>query len=815
MPQRRSDRAVGAKCLDANWLAAGWMAVLCLVSGPAAGDPVAAQNVNLQLEVFLDGRPAKLIGAFMRLPDGQMASQRRELREIGIAAPGTGKDDDLIVLESIPDLVYRYDETRQTINLVAPLQLRSTHDYDGQGPTVDGVPVKSTTGAVLNYNLYTSALRSPKLSGVSYQGASASLDARLFSPWGTLSQSGILGSTTSAKVTQLRLETTFAYSDPDSLRVYKAGDTISSGLAWTRPVRMGGFQVQRNFGLRPDLVTQPLASVSGSAAVPSTLDVYVNNIRTFSQEIEQGPYRISNLPLVGGDGTARIVLHDASGHEIEQTLPFYTSARLLKPGFMDYSVEAGLPRRFYGVKSDDYGKKPIASASLRRGIHEWLTVEAHSEGGMGLYNGGVGAVTKLFSRAALTTSLSASHSVTGNGFQSYAAFETRMFGIGINIASQRSLGAFDDLASVTAALAPTTPGTSVALGGNANPFAIRTSIRPPRVQDRVSLSFPMPFDRHSSVGVSLISQRDSTNRHSKLASISYSRNLPFNASLYATAYKDFSRRREAGLYFGLSMPLGLGISGSSGGTVTSKGWNATADASRALGREIGDYGWRVRGTQGGQQSSYQAAAASYRTSIGRGEVIATQQGGNVQGSAEFEGAIAAIGGGIYAANRIDDSFALVNVGVPNVDVLYENRHAGKTNASGNLLIPELRSYQRNKIEIDPRGLPINSDAPTTQDIIAPADRSGIVVDFRVKTDVQAAVVILRDASGKDLAAGLGGQLEGGASRFVIGYDGRAYITGLGRSNKISVDKDGTTCSASFDFAAQANSQVILGPIVCR
>ena len=797
------------------WLAASWMAVLCLASSPASAEPAPTQNIALQLEVFLDGRPARLIGSFIRFPDGRMASQRRELKEIGIAAPGTGLDDDLIALESIPDLVYRYDETRQTINLVAPLSLRSTHDYDGQGPTVDGLPVKSATGAVLNYNLYTSALRSTRLPGISYQGASASLDARFFSPWGTLSQSGILGSTTSAKVTELRLETAFAYSDPDSLRVYKAGDTISSGLAWTRPVRLGGLQVQRNFGLRPDLVTQPLASVSGSAAVPSTLDVYVNNIRTFSQEVDQGPYRISNLPLVGGDGTARIVLHDASGHEIEQNLPFYTSARLLKPGFMDYSVEAGLPRRYYGVKSDDYGKKPIAAASLRRGIFEWLTVEAHSEGGMGLYNGGIGAVTRLFSRAALTTSLSAAHSSAGNGFQSYAGFETRMFGVGINVASQRSFGAYDDLASVTAALAPTTPGTSVALGGNANPFAIRTSIRPPRVQDRASLSFPVPFDPRSAIGVSLIRQRDSTNLRSTLASISYSRALPYNASLYATAYRDFSQRQQAGVYFGLSMPLGLGISGSTGGTVTSRGWTATADASKALGREIGDYGWRVRATQGGQQTSYQAAAASYRTSVGRAEVIASQQGGNIQGSAEFEGAIATIGGGVYAANRIDDSFAVVDVGVPGVDVLYENRHAGKTNASGTLLIPELRSYQRNKIEIDPRGLPVNSDAPTTQDIIAPADRSGIVVNFKVKTDVQAAVVILKDAAGKDLTAGLAGQLEGGASKFVMGYDGRAYVTGLGRSNRITVEKGGSTCSASFDFEPRPNSQVMIGPVVCR
>ena len=797
-------------------LVTSWLAGLCFFPGAQVrAEPQNTQGIPLQLEIFLDDRPAKLIGAFVKRPDGRMASQRRELREAGVEAPGKGGDDELVVLEDIPGLAYQYDETRQTINLKAALNLRSTHDYDGKSASVDGVPVKSATGAVLNYDLFTSAMRSPTSSGITYQGASVSLDARAFSRFGTLSQSAILGSTTSSQFTALRTDTSFTYSDPDSLRVYKAGDTISSGLAWTRPLRIGGLQVQRNFGLRPDLVTLPLPSVSGSAAVPSTLDVYVNNIKTFSQEIDQGPYRVNNLPLIGGDGTARVVLHDASGHEIEQTLPFFSSARLLKPGLFDYSVEAGLPRRFYGVKSEDYAKTPVASASLRRGVYDWLTVESHIESGAGLVNAGLGTVTRVLSRGALTTAVAMSHSSAGIGYQSYAAFETRMFGIGLNFSSQRSFGTYDDLASVTAAVAPLTTGSTVALGANNDPFAIRTSIRPARAQDRISVSLPVPFDRNSSVGISLINQRDSSNVRSLLGSVSYSRSLPYNASFYGTAYKDFVKRKQAGVFFGLSVPIGQRTSLSAGFSTGPAGWNATGDASRALGREVGDYGWRVRDSQGRNQPNYQAASVSYRSPFGRVELGASQQAGTAQGTAEMDGSLAILGGGVYASNRIDDSFAVVDVGVPDVDVLYENRRVGKTDSHGRLLVPELRSYQRNKIEIDPRGLPINSDAPSTQDIIAPSDRSGIVVDFKVKTNVQAAVVILRDKSGKDIAVGLTGKLEGAAETFVVGYDGRAYITGLHASNHVSVDLGNSACTASFPFEAKTNSQVTIGPIVCQ
>ena len=119
-------------------LATGWFALVCLFAGQSRAEPPGAQPIPLQLEIFIDDRPAHVIGAFMRLPDGRMASERRELREAGIAAPNSGPDNEQVVLETIPGLTYRYDEARQTIHLVAPLGLRSTHDYDGQSAALDG-----------------------------------------------------------------------------------------------------------------------------------------------------------------------------------------------------------------------------------------------------------------------------------------------------------------------------------------------------------------------------------------------------------------------------------------------------------------------------------------------------------------------------------------------------------------------------------------------------------------------------------------------------------------------------------------------------
>jgi outer membrane usher protein len=98
----------------------------------------------------------------------------------------------------------------------------------------------------------------------------------VFTPFGTLSQTGILRNSFASRFDALRLDTTWTYSDQETLTTYRAGDTIGGGLAWTRPIRIGGLQAQRSFSLRPDLITLPLPAAAGSAAVPSTVDVFVN-----------------------------------------------------------------------------------------------------------------------------------------------------------------------------------------------------------------------------------------------------------------------------------------------------------------------------------------------------------------------------------------------------------------------------------------------------------------------------------------------------------------------------------------------------------
>jgi outer membrane usher protein len=789
--------------------------VMCalVVAAWLACQPAAAADDDsrpLQLEVFINDTPTDRIGTFALLADQKLAATRGELAEIGVNAPGNGAAEDTIVIDAASGIEYRYDEPSQRIYFKLGDERRVRQQYDARGNVDAAVQPKPDFGAVMNYTLFGGVTKSIGPGFTGFSGANASLDARVFGPYGTLTQTGIVGSTTLRDMDVLRLDTRWTYSDPDNLVSYRAGDTISGGLAWTRPIRLGGLQVQRNFALRPDLVTLPLPSYSGSAAVPSTVDVYVNNIKALSQPVAAGPYQISNLPLLSGGGTARVVVQDAAGREVEASLPYFISPTLLRQGLTDYTLEAGFPRLNYATQSNDYLGKPAASGGVRHGLYDWLTLEAHGEAGAGVLNAGTGLVASLASWGVVSVAGSASHFDERFGYQAYAAFDTHLWGVTIHAGSQRTFGAYSDLSS---AISRYLPQQASILGSFLqSTSATSVSSRPPKALDTISVGIPLPFDK-SSLNFSFIRLEMYDRKRSEIMNVSYSRPLIWDATVHVTAFTDLADRKNSGIFAGISVPLGEQISGSSGVNSTGGRTNGYVDIAKTMQPEPGSYGWRVRDSEGA--NPYRNASATYRSSVAQfgGEV--RQVGSSVGGSLQAQGAVAAMEGGVFLSNRIDDAFAVVDAGLADIEVLYENRPVGKTNSAGKILIPGLRSYQKNQVAIDPRDLPINAEAPTTQNVVAPMDRGGVVVRFGAKNANDTAMVILTDKDRKPLAVGSRVRLENSEETFVVGYDGQAYLKGLGATNTALVTTDAGECRATFPFTPDKDSQVLVGPVVCQ
>ncbi len=229
---------------------------------------------------------------------------------------------------------------------------------------------RASPGAFLNYQL-----SAQRVAGDDLTGAFGELGA--FAAAGVVTNTSVVRSL-DGHTDAVRLDSTYTTDFPASLERLTVGDAISDGSTWGSAVRFGGFGWSRNFSLRPDLVTTPLLSATGTAVVPSTVDVYVNNQKVSSAELPPGPFVVDRLPAVTGAGKVQVVVRDALGREQLVTQPFYSSQQLLAAGLSQFELDLGKVRRDYTTVSADYGPT-MGSGSYRMGITNSFTLETHAE----------------------------------------------------------------------------------------------------------------------------------------------------------------------------------------------------------------------------------------------------------------------------------------------------------------------------------------------------------------------------------------------------------------------------------------------------
>lgn len=777
----------------------------------AAEDAVPSQT-DLQLDVSINGQPSGLISRFIDNGDGRFSSPASELRELGLKIPAETQDSELVALDSLPGLSYVYDETRQSIALEVDSSQRVAKAYDAHKVSDDLKPTQSDYGLVVNYNAFAAAGGDDfgdALTTSSFTGVNTTFDARLLTPAGILSQTAIVGNSLAGETDTLRLDTTYTFADDDSMVNWSAGDFITGGVGWSRPVRLGGIQARRNFAMKPDLVTTPLPAVNGSAAVPSTVDVFVNGVKSYSQQVGAGPYQIDNIPAISGSGVAQVVTRDAAGKETVQSLSFYTSPRLLRPGLYDFSAESGVARRDFGVRSMEYDDQIVGMGTLRAGITDWLTAEAHGEGGDGVWNAGAGVVARALDMGIVSAAASASTSDKGEGFQLYGSFETTIGPATLNLRSQHAFGDYEDLASrTTRPTAQTLNGTAFIADKNGALY----NVAPPRSVDAATVSLPIAYD-HSSISATYLRYELEDEKPYELVTATYTRPLMRDASMFASGFVDLNDTASAGFYLGVNIPLDGNVSATTGLSKHGKDVTGYVEASKTLEQEVGSWGWRARDHEG--SDPYRTASLAHRLQAARVEAGLQQDHRGVRATAEVEGAVAILGGDIYTSNRIDDAFAVVDAHAPGIKVQRENNTIGVTNGDGKILVPSLNAYHKNKISIDPLDLPLDAEAESTVNYVAPAFRSGVYIDFDVKKSKPGAVVILKDAGGKFIPAGSEVHLEGSEETFAVGYEGQTFVQGLGAVNTLRVDNGGALCTVRFSFEMKGAIQPTIGPEICQ
>jgi outer membrane usher protein len=772
-----------------------------------------ADAAPLYLEVTINGQPTQTVVPFYQ-KGGRLYADVEDLDQLGLetrnlpnptalqsiridrAQSGTAR---LVALDQVPGLQYHYDASRQAIALIAGEGLVAPNHIGAQAS--HALPAAADTGLVLNYDAF--------LQGSPDRGVATTLsvsnEERVFSGLGIFDNTGVARAGGGLDP-YIRLDSIWHNDDPLSLTTAQAGDLISSSLSWTRSVRLGGFQFRRNFALRPDLITFPVPTLSGSAAVPSAVDLYINDVHQFSSQVPSGPFVIDNPVALSGGGVARLVVRDELGREVSATMPIYVDNRMVAKGLSDYSLEGGFLRRNYGVRSFDYGQTPSISGSWRGGLSDFLTMESHGEGTAGLYNAGAGGLLRL-GRWGVINSAAAGSAGKSKGFQLSLGYQWIQPRFSLVVQTTRDFGHYRDLASI---------------GGTP----------PPRIFDQLNLSLPVL--KTQSIGLSYIHSLGSLepvqasasvplitdNGASRFGSLNYTAQLWRWCSLFGNAFMEFDSSHAHGFSIGVSIDLGHRVTGfvSAGRSQDLNDFGAsvvkTADYSGGL-------DWGLQDNESGPAYS-RLARAGYLGRYGELSAAAQDNAGQTLLSLEGTGGLVFMDGVFEPSRRIYDSFALVSTdGIAGIPVLNENRAIGNTDGSGHLLIPDLNSYQHNRLEIDSLVLPADANIPVSRIDAVPRSQAGVLARFAVQR-YTAATVILVDAGGQPLPSGTLLRHAESGQDFVVGYDGQAFIENLQPHNHLRAQSTDPhqplSCNAEFDYRKPGdgdNSLPTIGPVACK
>lgn len=748
------------------------------------GNPVAGMAVAEQafMEIWLAIRindsdlatPARLV----RDSSGRLFATAGDLARWRIRLPAqppvTLRGNDYFSLDAVHGLAYHIDEREQVLVL------------DGQpgaftattlGPRRAAyVPLAApSVGGFFNYDLLANTQNGRRaLDGL--------LEFGIFNRFG-FGTSTFLGHGGDGQHRLLRLDTAWTQDDPENLTSLNLGDGISHTGAWGRAVRFGGVQWGTNFATQPDFVPFPLPTVKGEAALPSTVDLYVDNALRLSQNVPYGPFEIPRAPVVTGDGQVRLVVRDLLGRETVLTQPYYVSARLLQAGLRDYAYETGFIRNKYASENSNYSDF-FAAGTHRVGLSDRLTGEVRGELLAKQQTLGLAASYLIPALGVASAATAISHSGEGNG--SY---------LSLGIEHQGRLASFGlETRQATPRFAQ--------LGG-------WPSYDAPRSVHLARTSFAL--GRGGSAFVSYVAQTNHVAADTKFVTAGYS--VGIMDHFYLSLFGLRSLGDDHAYSIGVNLTYALG-----GRTTASANWNRdakTSSSSVQLQQSLPQgSGMGYRLLAGGGANARSEASLFLQNDIGAYNLEASRLSGTTSYRAGVSGGVAILDGHAYLARRLDDSFAVVQVGdYDDVDVYLDNQPVSRTRG-GYALVTRLRPYQSNTITIRPESLPLDAEITTLRLNLSLSRRSATLVRFPVKAARGALLRIVMD-DGEPLPAGAWITIAGSTDEFPVARRGEAYVKGLSRKTVVQAHWKDQSCEIEVTLPQNPGPLPVLGPLPCH
>jgi len=644
--------------------------------------------------------------------------------------------------------------------------------------------------AFLNYDLSYNAFK--PASSASITDLSALTEFGYSTGLGILTNSGIArnltGDATLGGERELkRMETTFTRDLPNRNRTLKIGDAYTKSGMLGRSIYFGGIQYGTNFSLTPGFISQPLPTVSGLSATPSTVELYVNDVLRQVSSIPTGPFALENFPTLTGGGDARIVVRDLLGRETVIEQSFFTSSQLLAKDLNDWSLEAGSVRQDLGISNAAYGPE-FVSGAWRHGFSNALTLEGRTELAADSTNLQAGALMALpfytLGRVAISSSRQQD---IGEGQQWLLGFDLQRLRSNLSIEFQGATENYRQL------------GQSVITA-------------PVKFQGAGNWSYSSDIWGSFGLGYAHLTQFNSP--EVTTMSANYSKRLGNRASISFTASRAESDSNNV-TAFALSAVFQLSpnrvVSAYAGQRGSQTDLYTTV--SHSPGRE-GNLGWRALAGQ--QQNNDRAEAGSYYT--GRYGTLT----GDISNSTQQSALRLGVNGGmvlaernLFVTRRVDSSFALAEIkGYSDIGIGIGGNMLTRTNSNGVALITNLMPYQNNSIRLDPRELPMSAEIDSIEQLAVPAFRSAVKISFPVRSGRGALITIEFD-DGEVAPAGAIAWIEGDDREFYVARRGQAFITGLQPQNQVQLRWKDQLCTFEVILPPEVEEEIArVGPLRC-
>jgi outer membrane usher protein len=778
------------------WLGAVGVLLSASIGVAAASEPAAAVASDAVEEFFLavsiNGQIPDGMVLIARTADRRLLARREDLLRWRLLVPESGSilvdGEQFYPLDALPGLVYHIDEPRQVLLMDAPTELFSGTRIDvSRGQLTEATP--SPLGGFFNYDVFAT-------SGSDRTAINALAEVGVFNAWG-VGTSNFLRQDLPEGARTVRLGTSLIRDFPEKMTSLRIGDLVSGGGSWGRSVRFGGVQWATNFASQPGLITFPRPAMAGEAVLPSTLELYVNDTLRMRRQVPAGPFAIEDMPVLTGQGEARLVVTDLLGREQTIVAPYFASPQLLKQGLNAYSYEIGAIREDFGIASSNYGRA-LAVGTFRRGFADGFTGEIRAELLENQQTVGVGGVFLLPAAGVFNVSMAASESDPARsagpaGMTSTPGGAGGQLGLAFQGQHRRlGYGAIVQLASEGFAQVGLEPGRPA-----------------PRVTAQAH--FNVAMYAAGSFGLSYAYQERRDAGLTELLSASYSVTLGSIGFLSLSALHVFGTDPDTTFGFNFTRLFGRR---------DTAGLSAARDADSTRGyvrmqRSLpaGDgIGYRV--SQGLADADRRDAAVSLQSDVGTYSAEVGQVGGVTSYRGSASGGVAMLGADAFLSRRIDNSFAVVRVpGYAGVNIYQDNQPIARTNEHGTALISRLRPYEANSVRIEQADLPLDTQIKSVQLDAIPYLRSGLLLSFLVKRSRGAVYVVVLD-SGEPLPAGAVARVVGHAEEFPVGLRGEVYMTDLEAANQIVVTWREQRCEFALAFPESSDPLPDLGTHTC-